>query len=110
MSKGPESLFKEKVISALRTLPNIWIVKINQVNIVGTPDILGCANGNFFALELKGSSKAKASKMQLHTIDKILKARGIAFLVYPENWEEIFSYISQLAHTSENKPFDLPSH
>lgn len=67
-------------------LPRTWAEKIQQVSIRGTPDILGCMNGNFFAIELKRSPKAKIDPLQLHKLNAIDRAGGGAWIVNPENW------------------------
>jgi hypothetical protein len=95
-SKKPESLFKEKVFKDLDTLPNCWYEKIQQVTIRGTPDILICANGYFVALELKLDHKSKIDELQVYKIKKILKSKGVAFIVTPDEWPSVFKTISSL--------------
>ena len=95
MARKPESLFKDRVRRDLETLPKIWFAKIQQVVIRGTPDFVVCLNGYFIALELKSSPKAKISAMQEFVIDRIHKAGGVAYVVHPDNWDEVFNYIKQ---------------
>lgn len=93
-----EKDFKVKVKAFLKTLPNCWHVKIQQVAIAGTPDILCCINGYFVALELKRSEKAKVSALQSHTIHLIMKAGGYAWTLYPENFEEVKQDLIKLSN------------
>lgn len=89
MGKGPETLFKEKVLRSLGSMDRCWAEKIQQVSIRGTPDVMGCLNRMFFALELKASPTAKVDKLQLFKLQKIRDAGGFAEVVHPGNWEEI---------------------
>ena len=98
MSKKPETVFREKVVAKLKQLPNCAIFSIQQVAIRGTPDLLVCLNGFFVALELKASQKAKVSQLQDYALRKIINAGGIAFIVYPANWEGIFQELLKLAY------------
>lgn len=83
VSKKPETIFRERVVKFLDSLPNTWWVSIQQLARVGDPDILACINGKFVALELK-SEKGKASELQNHKLRVISKAGGLSLLVYPE--------------------------
>ena len=47
----------------------------------GIPDILGCINGRFIAIELKISPN-KPTRLQKHIIDKIHASGGIAGVYY----------------------------
>jgi Holliday junction resolvase len=73
----------------------VWF-SIQQVAINGTPDILGCANGIFVALELKASAKSRRSKLQEYNIKKINDAGGFARFVYPENWDYVQEELKKL--------------
>lgn len=95
-----ETKFKIKVRKALETLPATWIVKTQQVAIRGTPDLLACVSGRFVALELKRSEDAEVAELQKYNIAKIRKAGGIAYLVDPANWEEVFKHLESLARHS----------
>jgi hypothetical protein len=82
----PETVFKQKVQAWLRTLPQVWAVKVQQVGLRGTPDILACVRGQFVALELKRDAKAKIDTLQVHNLRQIATAGGFAAVVYPENF------------------------
>lgn len=73
-----ETQFKQNVIQMIRKeYPEIWFRKISDRFQSGIPDILGCCNGRFFAIELKSQS-GKADKLQLHILSEILKSGGYA--------------------------------
>lgn len=93
MAKKPETLFKEKVLEELRTLPHSYWIKIQQVTLKGVPDILGVINGRFIALELKKDAKEKPEKLQEYVLNEVNKAGGIALVTSPENFEGIKKYI-----------------
>ena len=70
--------------------------------LVGIPDIIGCLNGRFVALELKrneSEARRKTGKCRLqgHILFTIRNAEGFAEFCYPENWEEIFKELSEIA-------------
>jgi len=92
-----ETRLKEKVLSDLKTLPNTWATKIQQVSIGGTPDIIACIRGYFVAIELKRNKKEKPTGLQEYNMVRILKADGQVFVVYPENWAKIFRHLERLS-------------
>jgi hypothetical protein len=97
MAKQPETTLKEKVLADLRQLPHTYAVKIQQVAIRGTPDILACIQGYFVALELKRDGKQKPDPLQLHELGKIEKAHGITLVVCPQNWPETLKKLDYIA-------------
>lgn len=108
--KQPETKFKEKVLPLLRALPNSWFIKTQMVALLGIPDILGCLNGHFVALELK-KSRTEAEKkhgrvrLQGHILMQIRNVGGYGEFLYPENWDEIYS---QLSHISDRRQMNDP--
>jgi len=98
MARKQETVFKQRIAPKLHALPNSWWVKVQQVAVRGTPDILGCINGYFIALELKRDEKAPVAKLQAWTHEKILASRGVMLVVYPENWDETFTYLQRIAN------------
>ncbi len=96
MGKQPETLFKERVLEDIRSIPYSWAEKINQVSIRGTPDILACLKGFFVALELKMEDE-EPDPLQRYKLDKIREAKGVALSVRPTEWPKVFKYLRQLA-------------
>lgn len=97
MARKPETVFKDRIRPQLDTLPNSWFVKIQQQTIRGTPDFIGCVNGHFVALELKHGIGAPIDALQNYMLLRIHNANGISFVVTPESWEDIYSYLEVLA-------------
>ena len=94
--KQPEARLKERVIQDLKQLPDCWVVKVQQVVIRGTPDLLCCICGFFVALELKRNARARLDPLQAYQLAKIKNAGGIAHVVHPDNWEEILDELRAL--------------
>ena len=92
MATQKESLFSKRVRKRLDAIPYCWSMRCHGL-LAGLPDLIGCVNGQFFALELKTSAKAPRSKLQGYVIDKIQSAGGYARFVYPENEEETFKHL-----------------
>ncbi len=111
MSKKPETVFKERVLPLLRSLPHSWWFKTQMIAIRGIPDVIGCLNGTFVALELKrGDDKGKLAPLQGYILRKITAAGGLALECTPENWEEIFGVLKKLGHLKAiYKPEEKPS-
>jgi hypothetical protein len=100
VAKKPETRLKEKVLGALHTLPNTWCVKVQQVAIRGTPDLLCCIAGRFVAIELK-SDEQEPDALQAYTLNLIAEAGGIGMVVNPVNWPASFDALTDLAYNGE---------
>lgn len=78
-----ESKLSRSIQQALRTR-GAYCLKIHgsEYMQVGTPDILGCYRGRFFALETKlPESRSHVSMVQLRQMEKIKRADGLALVV-----------------------------
>lgn len=91
-----ETVFRKKVRAVLEKIPNSWWESIQQKTIRGTPDIIGCVNGRFVAIELK-SEKGVLAPLQEYKLNGIIKANGIAFSVRPSEWDKISKEISKIS-------------
>jgi len=89
--KGPENKFRDsQVIPYLKKLGAYFFIK-EAAAIRGIPDIIGCLNGYFFALELKSSYKEAIKNtgrivLQQVVLDKMRLNSAYAEVVYPENF------------------------
>ena len=92
-----EKVFQTRVRKYLKTLPNTWFFKASERSLGGIPDFILCVNGIFVALELKRDSKAKTSKLQGYTIERINEAGGLAVVTSPENWAKVFGVLKTLS-------------
>lgn len=105
MAKTPEGIFTEKVIKYLKSLDKCWYYKVfggGMFQRSGIPDIIGCYNGMFFALELKAEN-GKPSELQLYNLDKINKAGGYGVLLYPSQFEEFKENFEYVCKKSKQK-------
>ena len=91
---GEEKLFENKVKKWLKE-NNIWYFKVwgGLFQKAGIPDIVGCCNGRFIALEIKASN-GKPSKLQIHVIKQIQACGGYARFVYPSDYEDLVKDLS----------------
>jgi hypothetical protein len=60
-----------------------WTLKVHgsPLQAIGVPDIVGCADGRFFGLEVKVPG-SDATKIQSWCLIQIMKAGGIAKVVH----------------------------
>lgn len=100
MASKPETVFKNRIRPHLDALPNSWWFKTQQVSLRGIPDMIGCLNGRMVALELKKDVKAPIGKLQIHILQLIAKAGGIAMVVYPDNWESTLEDLKKISQAS----------
>jgi hypothetical protein len=100
MSQKPETVFKNRLVPKLSKLPGTYLVKVQQVAKIGTPDILMCISGVFVAIELKSSKKGIVSALQDYNLNQIYDAGGITILAYPENEVKVLSFLTNLAHSA----------
>lgn len=86
-----------KVLPLLKSLPNTFILPIQQSSFRGSPDFVLCIKGRFVALELKRSAKYKPRKLQEYILNKVATSFGLALVVSPDNWNDIRGVLCQLA-------------
>ncbi len=92
-----EKHFQTAVLKKLRALPNSYWIKINDRVTLGLPDIIGCINGYYVAMELK--TQTKVTRLQAHTLARMNKAGAFVFVTTPKTWdadfEEIIKYCTR---------------
>ena len=94
----PETKFRNRFRKRLDAIPNSWFESIQQKSINGTPDILGCVNGYFVALELKATHKSPVTELQNYKLKKIYDAGGFRAIVHPENMEDVLENLIRLTN------------
>ena len=97
MKKSPqlEKHFQTKVLKQLREIPCSYWIKLNDRATIGLPDIVGVLAGHFFAIELKTGTKP--TKLQLHTLKRLMWSGAHCFVSYPHTWEMDFKEITRFA-------------
>ena len=96
MAQKPETVFRRRFVRKLKRLPKTYIESIQQETICGTHDLKLCVNTWYVSLELKSHIDAPVSKLQDYNMKQIWDAGGLAFIVYPENEEEILDILFNL--------------
>ena len=61
----------------------------------GIPDLLVCVQGHFLGIELK-APRGRPSDLQLYNLLEIERAGGIAFLLYPKDFDDFKEFIARL--------------
>ena len=72
----------------------------------GVPDILACVNGYFVGIEVKAQN-GKPSELQLYNIQRIRKAGGFAYVVYPSGWERLKDILDGLLIEKFNREGEM---
>lgn len=88
---------KTKLFPRLRKISNCEFFTKEARSISGIPDIIGCINGRFFALEVKRSEKSKRSALQEYFIKNYNIVGGYCMFVYPENLERVIAELELLS-------------
>lgn len=83
-----EKVFENKIKAYLKSI-GAYFIKTHgdRFSKIGTPDIISCVNGYFVAVEVKAEN-GKPSQLQLHHIEQIKKAGGVAYILYPKDFEK----------------------
>lgn len=74
-----EQIVQKQILEYLKKM-GFYARKINSANFTGTPDIIACVHGYFFAFEVKKPG-ASATDLQLYNIREINKSLGVAAVV-----------------------------
>ena len=83
----PEGKVKAKVVAILKKHKVYYFFPATHgYGRSGVPDIIGCVNGKFLAIECK-SKRGELTKLQEHNIEQIRVAKGEAFVIYGDEEE-----------------------
>ncbi|WNM68005.1 nuclease [Microbacterium phage SirVictor] len=87
------------MLKRLNSIPEVYAIRTHGGSFQqkGTPDVLGCAHGRFFAIEAKRTAKEKPSEAQLYNLKKFRKAGGVTFVSYDPKAQEVVEWISTLS-------------
>ncbi len=99
---GAEKDFEKKVKDYIKS-KNCWGVKFfaNKFTKSGIPDLLTCINGYFVSVELKALN-GKPSELQLYNQKQIRNARGIAIILYPNQFSQFKKMVESLIENKFN--------
>ncbi len=98
----PETRFAvNQVDPFLKKLQHCVVTTVQQLAKCGDPDRILCIRGRYVALELKALD-GKARPLQEWKLTSIrVRGGGLAFVVSPDNWEEIKIILSKLDRGEE---------
>lgn len=89
MAQTPEAKVKKIVTDQLKGLGAYYFYPVTGgFGRSGVPDIVGCFNGLFFAIECKAGSN-KPTPLQQKNMDEIVQAGGLTWVVNEENMREV---------------------
>lgn len=85
----PEGAVKAKVKTILKELECYYFMpSANGYGRAGIPDLIGCLNGAFFAIETK-AGKGTTTALQDRELQRIKDAGGIALVVNEDNVDQL---------------------
>ena len=96
MSQTPEKKIKDKVVAILkREGAYHFFPATHGYGRSGIPDIVGCIDGKFFAIECKAGTN-KATALQLREIEMIRHAKGAAAVVNEHNLDSVPEWLRRV--------------
>ena len=103
MAQTPEAKVKARVTKVLREAGVYYFFPATHgYGRSGVPDIVGCVNGMFLAIECK-AGKGKLTALQANEIQSIRHAGGVAVVVNEENWDMVLPLVRELSLKGEKK-------
>lgn len=76
----PEGIVKKKLVTILKSIGAYYFFPATHgYGRSGVPDVVGCYDGGFFAIEVKAEGK-KPTALQENEIRQIVLQRGVAFV------------------------------
>lgn len=93
-----EAEIVRRQLAALNSIDGVYAIRTHGGSFQqkGTPDVIGCAHGIFFAIESKRSAKEKPSAAQLYNLKKFKQAGGQTFVSYDPKAQEVIEWITSL--------------
>ena len=92
----PEKKVKTKVVAILKELRAYYFYPVaGGYGASGVPDIVGCYNGKFFAIECK-AGKGKTTALQEKNIAQIIATGGKAIVVNEDNIDHVRYFLGEM--------------
>ena len=101
----PEGKVKKKLLDFLKSLGGdcfYYMPVQNGMGQTGIPDVMASIKGVPFAFECKATPKQHPTVLQAYALDRIHKARGVAWVVDCENVELVKNSIELIAESIIN--------
>ena len=88
-----------RILKTLNAIDGVYCLRTHggSFQLKGTPDILGCAKGRFFAIEAKQRAGLKPSPAQMHVLGKFERAAGTTFVSSDPKAQEVVEWIRSLS-------------
>ena len=95
-----EAEIVRRILAILNAIDGVYALRTHGGSFQqkGTPDVLGCAHGRFFAIEAKRSATEKPTAAQLYTLNKFNEAGGVTFVSYDPKAQEVIAWITSLSN------------
>lgn len=94
----PEGKVKKKLIDFLKSIGGdcfYYMPVQNGMGQTGIPDVMAIIKGVPFAFECKATPKQHPTVLQAYALDRIHKARGVAWVVDSETVEYVVQHIER---------------
>lgn len=93
-----ESAIVVRMMATLNAIDGVYCLRTHGGSFQqkGTPDILGCARGYFFAIEAKRDEDEQPTPAQLYNLKKFSKADGATFVSHDPKVKEVVQWIKNL--------------
>lgn len=101
----PEGKVKKKLLDFLKSLGSdcfYYMPVQNGMGQTGIPDVMAIINGVPFAFECKATPKQHPTVLQAYALDRIHKARGVAWVVDSDNVDLVTNSIEIIAESIIN--------
>jgi hypothetical protein len=101
----PEGKVKKKLIDFLKSLGGdcfYYMPVQNGMGQTGIPDIMAIIKGVPFAFECKATPKQHPTVLQAYALDRIHKARGVAWVVDSDNVDLVKNSVEIIAESIIN--------
>ena len=101
----PEGKVKKKLLDFLKSLGGdcfYYMPVQNGMGQTGIPDVMAIIKGVPFAFECKATPKQHPTVLQAYALDRIHKARGVAWVVDSENVELVKNSAAIIAESILN--------
>ncbi|AVJ51022.1 endonuclease [Microbacterium phage Pikmin] len=94
-----ESEIVRRILATLNAIDGVYCLRTHggAFQLKGTPDILGCAKGRFFAIEAKQRAGLKPSPAQKYILGLFEKAGGRVFVSHDPKAQEVVEWIQSLS-------------
>lgn len=93
-----ESDIVRRMMATLNAIDGVYCIRTHGGSFQqkGTPDVIGCARGFFFAIEAKRTKNDKASPAQVYNLNRFHVAGGATFVSRDPRVKEVVQWIESL--------------